>query len=109
MTLRADLDEDYTLRQQLDDVLAMLQDDAHAAEHAPLALEFLRMHAAALDKAAEADMLLDMLQSEDMIPLGIGVALPPDVLDAATAAGVAHDSRQILWMAAAKAADHFGY
>lgn len=91
------LSDDYSLRECLSDTLKVLNDPARAAEHAQLAVAFLTANAEALDKAAEADVLLDMLQDPAVGEFGVGILLPDDVLDEAERVGTDPYSRQILW------------
>lgn len=95
------LSDDYRLRECLTDTLDVLNDPARAAEHAQLAVAFLTANAEALDKAAEADLLLDMLQDPAAGDVGIGIMLPNEVLDEAERTGADQYSRKILWDAVA--------
>lgn len=96
-----ELDDNYSLRECLGDTLRAMRDPANAARSGEIAADFLLTYAEELDRAAEADMLLDMLQDPDTTELGFDVVLPEVVLDAAEAKGIDLQSRGVLWEGAA--------
>lgn len=92
-----EIGDNYCLRDCLRDTLRALRDPANEARQGQIAADFMLAYAQELDRAAEADLLLDMLQNPETTDLGFDVVLPEDVLDAAEAKGIDLQSRAVLW------------
>lgn len=92
-----ELDDSYSLLEALGNVREAMADPAQAANRGRIAEDFLTAYAEELARAAEADMLLDVLQDPATTELGFDVMLPNAVLDAAEAKGIDLESRAVLW------------